>query len=169
MARRYHDTGFASKITYRKGEHGRWHQRRGQIDLNTICREYFCRLFCKQVGFDARIIGDCRRGVFIFLFHKFCQSLCRTADCIDVHPVCTCANDSTQSPGAKFQRTIKPVKNTLIVLFNFFNFTVQIFVFQMTCFPLQIEFSFFHCHTTFSYELESPVITGIIQYLSQFV
>ena len=113
------DAGDAAKLADGKGKLRRRAQRLEPVRLDAICRQ--CQR-CFLGKFRGHMTGvKCDRHAFCraaLLDDVICQSLGRTADGVDIHPVNTCTDDAAQSCRTKLQIHIETLFNLIFIALN---------------------------------------------------
>ena len=129
------DAGDAAKLADGKGKLRRRAQRLEPVRLDAICRQ--CQR-CFLGKFRGHMTGvKCDRHAFCraaLLDDVICQSLGRTADGVDIHPVNTCTDDAAQSCRTKLQIHIETLFNLIFIALNgaqfLFRCLVKVWIFQ---------------------------------------
>ena len=134
----YHNTCAALLRTYCIGEHRSRHQLCIDVYLDAVCSQHFRSSLCKYIGLDAAVIRNGNAGVCECRVHIVGQTLCCTANRINVHTVCASTNDTTETAGTEFQITVKAVTDRCIISGNCLQFCLQISVICCTFKPLLI-------------------------------
>ena len=108
MAGSHHDSGCASQLPERKGEHRSRTKRREDIGLDPVGRKAERRFFGKLRRHISRVKRD-SHSLFLRLFFQdeIGKTLGRLSHRIDIHPVGSCSDDSTESSCPEFQVTIE--------------------------------------------------------------
>ena len=120
MACCYHNAGTAMQGTNSKGQHWGWFQFCIDVYFDTICSEDFSSRFCKVCGLNPAVIGDCNTWFWESFFYIISQSLCCSANCVNIHTVGTGTDYTTQTTGSKCKITVEAILNPFHVMFNCF-------------------------------------------------
>ncbi len=139
-----HNPRLAMQLTGCKRKGRDRHQFLVDMYLDPICREHPCRLFREQVGLDPAVVRDCNCRVFKFLVQIVGESLSRTPDGVNVHPVGPCADNTAQSSGSKSQVSVKPLKNFFILPFDRFQLYRQVSILKVGSQPALIQIVMVH-------------------------
>ena len=104
-----------AKIAHRERKRGCRHQAGINVHANAVRGKNSCRSLGKETGVDAAVIsyGDGRRGKMRLEIIGI--ALRGLADGENIHAVCAGADHATQSTGAEFQFTVKPILDGGIV------------------------------------------------------
>ena len=124
-----------AQMTKGEGKLRRRPQRLKNISLDSICRQAQSRFPGKFRRHIPGIIGHCH--AFVFLSHQLdiiCQSLGGFPHHIDIHPVCSRADNPPETGRSEFQLLIKPLLNFLFIVLNCFQlrlcFCIKIRIFK---------------------------------------
>ena len=118
VAGSHHDTCLTLEIANQIGENRGGLQLGGDVHLQAVCRQHFGSLDHKQISLDAAVVRNGDGAFAVFVEHIIGETLRSLTHNINIHAVGTGADNTSQAGGAKFQRGIKAVEDSFVVIFD---------------------------------------------------
>ena len=118
------------------------------MDLDAVCSENGSSFLCKNVRLDAAVVGNSNGGVLECLVNIIGKTLSSTSYSVNVHSVCACADNASETACTEFEITVESVLYSLIIACNGLKFCLEVRVICCLFTPECIKFLFIHCMVT---------------------
>ena len=123
MAGGDHDACLTLEIAYQIGENGGRLQFGCDVSLNAVCGKYLGGFDHKEIRLDTAVVRNRNGSLAVLVDNIICETLSCLANNINIHSVCACADNASQTRSTEFKRGIKTLVDLAFISANALKFS----------------------------------------------